>query len=88
MFWEPTFTVVFFCAFTDHLNYRLDYMRLLSPDGGPTHASIVSYTLHWLLDWGRPLTQTVFKFTIPWRAQAERPVNVVQRGFVYFRVCL
>ena len=33
-----------------------------SPAGGPTHTSIVSYTLHWLPDWGRRLTQTFFKF--------------------------
>ena len=37
-------------------------MRPPSPAGGPTHTSIVSYTLHWLLNWGRRLTQTFFKF--------------------------
>ena len=40
-------------------------MRPPSPAGGPTHTSIVSYTLHWPLDWRRRLTQTFFKFTIP-----------------------
>ena len=37
-------------------------MRPPSPAGGPTHTSIVSYTLHWLPDWGHRLTQAVFKF--------------------------
>ena len=61
-------------------------MRLPSPAGGPTHASTVSYTLHWLLDWGRRLTQTFFKFTIyiPSRAKGEGPVSVVnQSGFAH-----
>ena len=64
-------------------------MRPPSPAGGPTHTSIVSYTLHWLLDGGRHLTQTFFKFTIPWRAQGEGPASVEnQSGFAYFRVRL
>ena len=37
-------------------------MRSLSPAGGPTHTPIVSYTLYWLPDWGRRLTQTFFTF--------------------------
>ena len=41
-----------------------------SPAGGPTHTSIVSYTLHWLPDWGRLLTQTFFKF-LPYRGVHE-----------------
>ena len=64
-------------------------MRPPSPAGGPTHTSIVSYTLHVPLDWGRRLTQTFFKFTIPSRAQGEGPASVVnQRGFANFRIRL
>ena len=46
-------------------------MRPASPAGGPTHASIVSYIVHWLLDWDRRLTQTFCEFTIPWRKTGE-----------------
>ena len=64
-------------------------MRPPSPAGGPTHSSIISYALHWLLDWGRRLTQTFFKFTILWRARGEGPASLVnQCGFAYFRVRL
>ena len=57
-----------------------------SPAGGPTHASIVYYTLRWQLDWGC-LTQTFLKFSIPWRAQSEGPASVEnQSGFAQSRV--
>ena len=60
-----------------------------SPAGGPTHTSIVSYTLHWLPDWGRRLTQNFFKFTIPWRPRGEGPAGVVnQCRLANFRVRL
>ena len=51
--------------------------------------SLVSFTVHWLPDWGRRLTQTFFKFTIPWRARVEGPAGVVnQCGLAHFRVRL
>ena len=54
-----------------------------------THTSIASYTLRWLLDWVRRLTQTFFQLTIPSRAQGEGPANLVNRsGFANFRVRL
>ena len=63
-------------------------MRPPSPDGGPTHTSVVFFTLHWLLDWGR-LTQGFFKFTIPSRAQGEGPASVVNRNrFANFSIRL
>ena len=64
-------------------------MRLPSRAGEPTRTSIVSNTLHWLLDWGRRLIQTFFKFTIPSLAQGEGPASVVnQSGFANFRIRL
>ena len=44
-------------------------MRPPVPAGGPTHTSIVSYTLHWLPDWGRRLTHTFFN--LPYRGVRE-----------------